>query len=112
MPRVLIGSIAVRRVTISFAALLVNVTARMLCGLTAPVLISQAMRVVNTRVLPLPAPARISAEWCGRVTASRCSGLSPLSMSIKNGEADLPSASPSFLPKTLLLLVLDHLVHD
>ena len=33
------------------------------------------MRVVSTRVLPLPAPARISADWCGSVTASSCSGL-------------------------------------
>src|SRR5574340_895222 len=77
MPRVLIGSIADRRVTISFAALLVKVTARMPCGLTAPVLIRYAMRVVSTRVLPLPAPARISADWCGSVTALRCSGLRP-----------------------------------
>ena len=30
---------------------------------------------VRTRVLPLPAPARISAETCGSVTAARCSGL-------------------------------------
>ena len=72
MPRVLIGSIADRRVSISFAALLVKVTARMPCGLTCPVWISQAMRVVSTRVLPLPAPARISADWCGSVTASSC----------------------------------------
>ena len=33
------------------------------------------MRVVSTRVLPLPAPARISAEACGSVTAASCSGL-------------------------------------
>src|SRR6185312_6461851 len=33
------------------------------------------MRVVSTRVLPLPAPARISADACGSVTASSCSGL-------------------------------------
>src|SRR5437879_5633188 len=36
---------------------------------------SQAMRVVRTRVLPEPAPARISADWSGRVTAASCSGL-------------------------------------
>src|SRR3989338_10994843 len=76
-PRVLIGNIADRRVTISFDALLVNVTAKIPCGLTAPVLMRYAMRVVSTRVLPLPAPARISADWCGRVTAWRCSGLRP-----------------------------------
>jgi hypothetical protein len=36
---------------------------------------SQAMRVVSTRVLPEPAPARISACSAGSVTAARCSGL-------------------------------------
>ena len=62
MPRVLIGSMAEMRVSISFAALLVKVTARSPIGLTCPVWISHAMRVVSTRVLPLPAPARISAD--------------------------------------------------
>jgi len=60
--RTLIGSMADRRVTISRAALLVKVTARMLAALARPVEISQAMRVVSTRVLPLPAPARINAD--------------------------------------------------
>src|SRR6266849_4931219 len=63
------------RVSISFAALLVKVTARTPFGLTFPVWMSQAMRVVRTRVLPEPAPARISADWSGRVTAASCSGL-------------------------------------
>src|ERR1039458_4948156 len=75
MPRVEIGSMAEMRVSISFAALLVNVTARTPAGLTLPIWISQAMRVVSTRVLPEPAPARISADWLGRVTAASCSGL-------------------------------------
>src|SRR5437899_3491501 len=75
MPRVLIGSIAEMRVSISRAALLVKVTARMPLGLTLPVWISQAIRVVRTRVFPEPAPARISADWSGRVTAASCSGL-------------------------------------
>src|SRR5215471_12420235 len=75
MPRVLIGSIAEMRVSISFAALLVKVTARMPPGLTLPVWISHAIRVVRTRVLPEPAPARISADWSGRVTAASCWGL-------------------------------------
>jgi hypothetical protein len=43
---------AARRACISLAALLVKVTARMPCGPTWPVEISQAMRVVSTRVLP------------------------------------------------------------
>src|SRR5512132_4386622 len=75
MPRVLIGSMAEMRVTISRAALLVKVTARIVAGLAFPVWISQAIRVVSTRVLPLPAPARISAGWFGSVTAASCSGL-------------------------------------
>src|SRR6476620_8704713 len=58
MPRVLIGSIAESRVSISRAALLVNVTARIADGLTCPVWMRYAMRVVRTRVLPLPALAR------------------------------------------------------
>ncbi len=62
MPLTLIGSIAESRVSISLAALLVKVTARMPLGATCPVEISQAMRVVSTRVLPDPAPARISAD--------------------------------------------------
>src|SRR5947207_1208793 len=49
------------RVSISRAALLVKVTARSRAGVVRPPLISQAMRVVRTRVFPLPAPARMSA---------------------------------------------------
>src|SRR6266478_6585601 len=103
MPRVLIGSIAEMRVSISRAALLVKVTARTPFGLTFPVWISQAMRVVRTRVFPEPAPARISADWSGRVTAASCSGLrfsSRLSMrAFANSRfyrtlRERPSASP------------------
>jgi hypothetical protein len=75
MPRVFTGSMVDRRVSISFAALLVKVTAMMPAGDTCPVWISQAMRVVSTRVLPEPAPARIRALWDGSVTAASCSGL-------------------------------------
>src|SRR5512146_3171046 len=75
MPRVLTGVSAERRSSISRAALFVNVTARTDVGVACPVASSHAMRVVNTRVLPLPAPARISADACGSVTASSCSGL-------------------------------------
>ena len=75
IPRMLTRVIDERRTSISFAALLVNVTARIDSGDAWPVAKSQAMRVVNTRVLPLPAPARISAEACGSVTAASCSGL-------------------------------------
>src|SRR5690606_32920867 len=75
MPRGLIGSIAEMRVTISRAALLVKVTASTDAGLAWPVDTSQAMRVVSTRVFPLPAPARISACSAGRVTAASCCGF-------------------------------------
>ena len=78
IPRVLIGSIALMRVSISFAALLVNVTASRPDGLTCPVWINHAMRVVSTRVLPLPAPARISADCGGSVTASSCGSFRPV----------------------------------
>jgi hypothetical protein len=59
----------VSRVSISFAALLVKVTAMRPMGETWPVWISQAMRVVSTRVLPEPAPASTRAEP-GAVTAA------------------------------------------
>src|SRR3989442_7088092 len=75
MPRVFTGSIALTRVSISRAALLVKVTARMPPGVTRPLFTSQAVRVVRTRVLPLPAPARISACSSASVTAASCSGL-------------------------------------
>jgi hypothetical protein len=79
MPRTFTGSMLVRRVSISLAALLVKVTASTPPGDTCPVCSSQAMRVVSTRVLPEPAPARISACSGGRVTAAFCSALSPAS---------------------------------
>ena len=44
-------------------------------GETMPLLISRAMRVVSTRVLPEPAPARISAGRAGSVTAASCSAF-------------------------------------
>ena len=64
MPRTFTGSMAYKRVSISLAALLVKVTASTPPGETCPVCSSQAMRVVSTRVLPEPAPARISAGSC------------------------------------------------
>jgi len=75
MPRTLTGSIAESLPSISLAALLVKVTAKRPCGLTWPVETSQAIRVVKTLVLPLPAPAKINADWAGNVTAARCSGF-------------------------------------
>ncbi|MNT31189.1 hypothetical protein D3C72_1670150 [compost metagenome] len=86
MPRTFTGSIAVSRVIISLAALLVKVTARMPPADTCPVCSSQAMRVVSTRVLPEPAPARMRALPAGSVTAASCSALRLFS----NGEAGPP----------------------
>jgi hypothetical protein len=79
MPRTLTGSIADSRACISLDALLVNVTAISPPGDTCPVCSSQAMRVVSTRVLPEPAPARISAGRAGSVTAASCSAFRPRS---------------------------------
>lgn len=56
------------RSRISRAALLVNVTARMLLGLM-PRSTIWAMRQVTVRVLPVPAPARISTGPCRVCTA-------------------------------------------
>ena len=46
------------RVVISRAALLVKVTAKIPIGVARPLANSHATRVVSTRVLPLPAPAK------------------------------------------------------
>ena len=75
MPRTFTGSMFCKRASISLAALLVKVTASTPPGETWPVCSSQAMRVVSTRVLPEPAPARISAGCAGSVTAASCSAL-------------------------------------
>ena len=75
MPRALIGSMLDKRESISLAALLVKVTANTPPGETWPVCNSQAMRVVSTRVLPEPAPAKMSACVAGKVTACSCSEL-------------------------------------
>ena len=96
MPRTGTGSMAESRVSISFAALLVKVTASTPPGESWPVWISQAMRVVSTRVLPEPAPARISDGRAGKVTAASCSGFSPRSRLSDDGTArpGSPSISP------------------
>ena len=57
---------------ISAAALLVKVTARILYGDSSSLWISQAILWISTRVLPLPAPARIRELPGGAATASRC----------------------------------------
>ena len=56
------------RERISAAALLVNVTARMDWGAIPSAAMSHATRCTNTRVLPLPAPAKTST---GRLVAAR-----------------------------------------
>ena len=64
---------------ISPAALLVNVMATTSSGRTCCTWMSQATRCVSTRVLPEPAPARISSGPPPCVTALRCSSLRPAS---------------------------------
>src|SRR3990167_3540604 len=87
------------------------------------------MRVVSTRVLPLPAPARISADWAGSSTAARCSGLRPesreefmaqlshrialcrlVASTNENGEPVGPI--PRRCGRQDLQLLLDHLMQD
>src|SRR5437763_758899 len=65
------------RPRISAAALLVNVTARMLLGEAPSTWINQATRWTSTRVLPLPAPASTKAAPAGEATACRWASLSP-----------------------------------
>jgi hypothetical protein len=62
---------------ISRAALLVKVTARICEGKAFPVARMWAMRVVSTRVLPVPAPASTRTGPSVVSTASRCSGFRP-----------------------------------
>ncbi len=71
------GSSFVTRSCISRAALLVNVTPRIFPG-AMPLRIRCAMRQVMTRVLPVPAPARIKTGPLMVSTASRCCGFSLL----------------------------------
>ena len=75
MPRTLTGSMAWSLSIISLAALLVKVTAKIPPDATWEVCNNQAIRVVNTRVLPDPAPAKIRADSEGSVTARSCSGF-------------------------------------
>ena len=70
------------RCRISSAALLVKVTARISRSCARPEPTRCAMRWVMTRVLPEPAPARISTGPSVCSTAARCSGFSPSSPSM------------------------------
>src|SRR6202011_1826894 len=75
------------RLRISRAALFVKVTARISPGSARPCWINQAMRWVSTRVLPLPAPAKINSGPSSAVTAARCGGFSPARRSIARSAA-------------------------
>src|SRR5271167_1147324 len=68
---------SVTRVRISWAALLVNVTAKIDSAET-PLAIMLAMRKVMARVLPVPAPARIRTGPSMVSAARRCSGFNSL----------------------------------
>jgi len=68
------------RLRISLAALLVKVTAITANGDTPSTCINQAMRCTSTRVLPLPAPARINKGPGAAVTASRCASFKSSNM--------------------------------
>src|SRR5437867_2867286 len=92
---VLRPSSCVTRSFISRAALLVKVTARMFSARIPLSRIMCAMRQVITRVLPVPAPARMSTGPSVVLTARRCSGLSEVKSNIKRsvpGDAVLDAA--------------------
>ena len=72
IPLVLMGSWEEILTSISFAALLVKVTARMPPGLVVWLCINHATLEVSTFVFPLPAPAKINADSSDVVTASIC----------------------------------------
>ena len=75
MPSTAPPTSAPMRSFISRAALLVKVTARICEPRARPVHRMWAMRVVSTRVLPVPAPASTSTGPSSASTAARCSGL-------------------------------------
>ncbi len=82
------------RPRISWAALLVKVTARIECGEAPSVEITQATRCVSTRVLPEPAPASTSTGPTGAVTAARCASLSECRIgAVSIGAAMIPEAT-------------------
>ena len=83
MPRETAPTSWATRCFISPAALLVKVTARTAYGDTPGSRIRWAMRWVSTRVLPEPAPARISSGPSVAATASRWEGF----RSAKRGES-------------------------
>jgi len=82
------------RPTISVAALSVKVTSRILFAGTTPVLIAYAARRLMTRVLPVPAPARMTRGPVLAWTASRWASLrsssnSPSGRATTTGRRDL-----------------------
>ena len=77
MPSPALPTSTAMRSRISRAALLVKVTARICDGQARPVAMMWAMRVVSTRVLPVPAPASTSTGPSVASTARRCSSLRP-----------------------------------
>ncbi len=77
MPSTMPPIIAPMRFFISLVALLVKVTARISLGRALPVARICPMRVVRTRVLPVPAPASTKTGPSVVRTASACSSLSP-----------------------------------
>ncbi len=77
-------TVAAIRSFISLAARLVKVKARISPGRAFCSANSQATRVVNTRVLPLPAPATTSTGPSGAMTASRWASFSVFNWSSKS----------------------------
>jgi hypothetical protein len=83
---------------------LVNVIARISSARDWPVRSRYAIRCVSTRVLPDPAPARISSGPVLAVTASRWGGLSPASSASTRSEVSC-EATRVTLPRAAVAVV-------
>ena len=94
MPRVEWPSSSSTRSRISCAALLVKVMASSSPARARPVCTSQAMRWVSTRVLPEPAPARMSSGPSPWVTAARWGALRPSSRAAIRSSAAASGTTP------------------
>ena len=79
---------------ISRAALLVKVTARISCGRAWPVARMWAMRVVSTRVLPVPAPASTSTGPSMRLDGPALFRVEPVEIRAPQSAARARSAMP------------------
>src|SRR5271166_1716071 len=85
-------TMALTRAFISLAALFVNVSARIRLAGT-PSRSRYAIRLVMTRVLPVPAPARIKSGPCVVLTAESCGPADGLCLFERDFQGGAPKRS-------------------